>query len=99
LPGDVDGDCDVDVVDIMLVAGRWNSALGDPRYDPCYDVDGDGEIDVVDIMPVAAHWGGTCAGKANFSQSRGIAVARSQGSGIANPTRQQAAWRVGFGGW
>jgi hypothetical protein len=64
LPGDVDGDCDVDIVDIMLVAGRWNSAPGHPRYDPRYDVDGDGDIDVVDIMLVAAHWGETCSGAA-----------------------------------
>jgi hypothetical protein len=57
--GDVDGDCDVDVVDIMLVATRWNATLGEPRYDPRYDLDGDGDIDVVDVMLVASHWGET----------------------------------------
>ncbi len=60
LAGDVDADCDVDIVDIMLVAGRWNAVLGDPPYDPRYDLDGDGAIDVVDIMLVATHWGTTC---------------------------------------
>jgi hypothetical protein len=59
LYGDVDGDCDVDVVDIMLVATRWEATLGEPRYDPRYDLDGDGDIDVVDIMLVSSHWGET----------------------------------------
>jgi hypothetical protein len=60
LPGDLDSDCDVDIVDIMLVASRWNMALGDPLYDPRYDLDGDGDIDIVDIMLVAIHWGTRC---------------------------------------
>jgi hypothetical protein len=60
LPGDMDGDCDVDIVDIMLVAGRWNSSIGDPEYDPRFDVDSDGNIDIVDIMRVAGHWGERC---------------------------------------
>jgi hypothetical protein len=60
LYGDLDGDCDVDIADIMLVATRWNATLGDPRYDARYDLDGDGDIDAVDIMLVASHWGETC---------------------------------------
>jgi len=60
LSGDVDGDGDVDVADIMLVAGRWNTTVGDNDYDPAYDLDHDGDIDVVDIMMVVAHWGDTC---------------------------------------
>jgi len=57
LAGDLDGDNDVDIVDIMLVASRWGSSQGDVNYDVRYDLDGDGDIDVVDIMLVAAHWG------------------------------------------
>jgi len=60
IPGDLDGDCDVDVVDIMMVASHWNAVEGDPRYDPACDMDNDGDIDVVDIMLVASHWGSTC---------------------------------------
>jgi len=58
--GDVDCDCDVDVQDIMLVAGSWHCQSGDDCYDGRYDLDLDGDIDVVDIMLVAAHWGNTC---------------------------------------
>lgn len=58
--GDFDGDGDVDFDDIMLVASRWNTAVGDADYDPTYDLDDDGDIDIVDIMLVAIHWGETC---------------------------------------
>ena len=60
LPGDVNGDCVVDIVDIMLIAVRWGTHDGDANYDPYYDLDHDGDIDIVDIMLVAAHWGETC---------------------------------------
>ena len=50
----------VDIADIMLVAGRWHTAEGDQDYDPAYDLDGNGSIDIVDIMLVAVHWGETC---------------------------------------
>ncbi len=58
--GDLDRDCDVDVVDIMLVASHWHTSVGDDNYDPVYDLDGDDDIDIVDIMLVAVHWGEQC---------------------------------------
>jgi hypothetical protein len=60
LPGDLDCDCEVDIADIMLVASRWHTAVGDPDFNPDYDLDDDGDIDIVDIMLVAVHWGETC---------------------------------------
>ncbi len=60
LPGDLDGDGDVDIGDIMLVAGRWHCNCGDACYNPLYDLDGDCDIDIVDIMLVAVNWGATC---------------------------------------
>jgi len=60
LVGDLDRDCDVDIADIMLVAARWHTALGDPDYVAAYDLDGNGVIDIVDIMLVAVHWGDAC---------------------------------------
>jgi hypothetical protein len=56
----MNGDCKVDILDIMYVAGRWNTQLGDPDYDPKADLDGDGDIDVLDIMKVAGQWMQTC---------------------------------------
>jgi pimeloyl-ACP methyl ester carboxylesterase len=49
---DIDGDGDVDVGDVLLVAVRWRQPA-----EPPYDVDGDGIVTVVDIMMVAAEWG------------------------------------------
>ncbi len=60
IDGDLNGDCVVDVIDIMMVASRWNTSQGQPGYDPFCDIDHDGDIDVVDIMIVASHWGDTC---------------------------------------
>jgi len=60
LPGDLNCDCVVDIVDIMLVATLWHSSVGDDDYNPVYDLDGNGDIDIVDIMMVAVHWGETC---------------------------------------
>jgi DNA-binding beta-propeller fold protein YncE len=56
---DLDCDGDVDIVDIMTVASRWNTGTGDPGYDSLYDLDKDGDIDVVDVMTVAVRWGWT----------------------------------------
>ncbi len=69
LPADVDGDGDVDIVDIMLVASRWSTSCENPdpdsnpatpSYEARYDLNGDCRIDIVDIMQVAANWGERC---------------------------------------
>jgi hypothetical protein len=69
LSADVDGDGDVDIADVMLVASRWRTSCENtdpdnnpdtPNYESRYDLDHDCDIDIVDIMLVAAHWGETC---------------------------------------
>jgi RHS repeat-associated protein len=57
---DLDGNCVVNVVDIMLVVARWSCQSGDDCYDPLYDLDGNEVIDIADVMLVAAHWRETC---------------------------------------
>ncbi len=56
LEGDVDGDGDVDIEDVMAVAADWHN----PDFDPAHDLDDDGDVDIVDIMMVAVHWGESC---------------------------------------
>jgi hypothetical protein len=67
--GDVDGDCDVDILDIMKVASRWQTSCHNPdpddnpdtpNYDALCDVNDDCVINTEDIMQVAAHWSETC---------------------------------------
>jgi len=75
LNGDLNGDCSVDVVDIMQVAGRWGSQSGEVEYDEADDLDHNGQIDVVDIMQVAGHWGESCVAGGLTAMSTGIAAA------------------------
>ena len=57
LPGDVDGDRDVDIFDLVLVAGGYRIKPLGPKYDPNCDIDGDGDIDIFDIVVVAGNYG------------------------------------------
>jgi len=57
IPGDVDGDRDVDIFDIVRMAGIYGVSKPDPGYDPNCDLDGDGDIDIYDIVAAAGHYG------------------------------------------
>ena len=62
LQGDLNGDCIVDITDIMMVVAGWGTSEGDPNWDPSIDLNGDGVIDISDIMFVVSHWGESCQG-------------------------------------
>ncbi len=51
LPSDVNGDGNVDVLDLLAILGAWQQS-GVPE-----DVTGDGIVDVLDLLEVLAHWG------------------------------------------
>jgi len=57
LAGDVDGDRDVDIYDIVMMAGIYGTTEEDPQYDPNCDIDGDGDIDIYDIVAAANNYG------------------------------------------
>jgi parallel beta-helix repeat protein len=57
LPGDVDGDQDVDIFDIVRMAGVYGISAPDIRYNPNCDIDGDNDIDIFDIVIAAGHYG------------------------------------------
>jgi hypothetical protein len=59
IPGDVDGDRDVDIFDIVRMAGVYGIHIPppDPRYNPNCDIDGDGDIDIFDIVIAAGKYG------------------------------------------
>ncbi len=62
LEGDLNGDCVVDISDIMMVVSAWGQQNDQPGWNPALDLDGNGVIDVSDIMIVVGHWGETCGG-------------------------------------
>jgi hypothetical protein len=53
----VDGDRDVDIYDIVRIAGAYAAAYPDPRYDRLCDLDLDGDIDIFDIVAAASRYG------------------------------------------
>lgn len=46
----MDGDYDVDIFDIVRMAGGYGTEPPDPRYDPQCDIDDDLDIDIFDIV-------------------------------------------------
>jgi len=57
LPGDFDGDKDVDIFDIVRMTGVYGVGQSDPEYDPNSDVEDDGDIDIFDVVIAADHYG------------------------------------------
>ncbi|MBA7505058.1 hypothetical protein ES706_03721 [subsurface metagenome] len=58
-PWFVNDDDEVNLFDLMLVAGHWGESESSPGWLPAADVDGDGEVGLFDLMLVAGHWGET----------------------------------------
>jgi parallel beta-helix repeat protein len=57
VPGDVDGDRDVDIYDIVRIASAYGSNLGQPRFDPNCDIDSNNKIDIYDVVIATSIYG------------------------------------------
>ncbi len=57
IPGDVDGDSDVDLYDAVKLLIRYGSQEDDPLYSPNCDIDDDGEIFLYDAVILLSHYG------------------------------------------
>jgi hypothetical protein len=57
LGGDVDGNRQVDIFDIVLMAGGYGTSEGQPKFNANCDIDGDGDIDIFDIVKAAVNYG------------------------------------------
>jgi len=57
LPGDLDGDGDVDLTDLSLLLAAFGSCLGDPDFDPNADLDNTLCVDLTDLSILLANFG------------------------------------------
>jgi hypothetical protein len=57
IPGDVDGDFDVDLYDAVKLLVLYGAKKDDPEYDPNCDIDGDGDIDLYDAVKLLVNYG------------------------------------------
>jgi len=57
--GDVDGDFDVDIYDVVKITGIYGCNKNDPEFNPNSDLDDDGEITIYDVVRCTSHYGET----------------------------------------
>jgi hypothetical protein len=57
IAGDIDGDGDVDIFDIVIIADAYGSSEGEPKYNAICDIDGDGDVDIFDVVIAAGNYG------------------------------------------
>ena len=58
LPGDLDGDCDVDLADLAILLAHYGTTSGADPEDG--DLDGDGDVDLGDLAVLLANYGTEC---------------------------------------
>ena len=61
LPGDANGDCQINFLDLAILGASYGTAIGDPGFDPRADFNADGSIDHLDLAILGAGYGKTCA--------------------------------------
>ena len=57
IPGDLDGDGDVDLSDLAGLLGSYGKCVGDPGYIPLADLNGDGCVTLSDLADLLGHYG------------------------------------------
>jgi len=57
VPGDVDGDFNVDIVDVVKITRIYRYEARHPYFDPDADINGDGLISILDVVICTSHYG------------------------------------------
>jgi hypothetical protein len=57
LPGDLNLDGKVDILDMMLAANAFGSSEGELAWNPLADMDGDGQIKILDLILIGRNYG------------------------------------------
>jgi len=60
LTGDADWDCNVDIVDLMIVAQAFHTGAGDVNYDERADFKKDNFINILDLATAGKNFGNRC---------------------------------------
>ena len=55
--GDVDGDKDIDIFDIVIIASAYGAQSGDPRWNIQADLQPNGRVDIFDVVVAASNYG------------------------------------------
>ncbi len=57
VPGDINGDGGVDVIDLLTFVDSFGMTCGEDRaYDPLCDFNADGSVDVIDLLTFVGWW-------------------------------------------
>jgi hypothetical protein len=57
IPGDVDGNFQVQLADLVTLAKAYSSKPGSPNWNPNADIDGNGAVGLSDLVILAQHYG------------------------------------------
>ncbi len=57
IPGDVDGNLNVNILDVVKITGCYSSKKGDPPYNPNSDLDDNDVINILDVVKCTGHYG------------------------------------------
>lgn len=57
IPGDINGDQKVNVLDAIGIANSFNSKPGDANWNPNADINADGKVNILDAIVLASHFG------------------------------------------
>ncbi|MBM4103733.1 MAG: hypothetical protein FJ263_06715 [Planctomycetes bacterium] len=85
--GDLNGDCEVNLEDILVFADQWLN-IDDCPQPGCADFDGINGIDIVDFSVLAVHWQ-ECGIPLVINE---FAASNNSASGIKDPQGEYADW-------
>jgi hypothetical protein len=60
IPGDLNGDFQVNLKDLAILAKAYGSTAGDANWNPNADIDGDGLVGLSDLGILVQHYGQIC---------------------------------------